>query len=59
MPKTRKTKGIYRRGKVYWITFMGLDGKQKYESTGSDLKADAVNYCLHSAALTLTRARNL
>lgn len=41
MPKTRKTKGIYRRGKVYWITFMGLDGKQKYESTGSDLKADA------------------
>jgi integrase len=41
MPKTRKTKGIYRRGKVYWITFMGLDGKQKHESTGSDLKADA------------------
>lgn len=41
MPRTRKTKGIYRRGKVYWITFMGLDGKQKYESTGSDLKADA------------------
>jgi hypothetical protein len=41
MPKTRKTKGIYRRGKVYWITYMGLDGKQKYESTGSDLKADA------------------
>ncbi len=41
MPKVRKTKGIYRRGRVYWITFMGLDGKQKYESTGSDLKADA------------------
>lgn len=41
MPKIRKTKGIYRRGKVYWITFMGVDGKQKYESTGSDLKADA------------------
>jgi len=41
MPKFRKTKGIYRRGRVYWITFMGLDGKQKYESTGSDLKADA------------------
>jgi len=41
MPKTRNTKGIYRRGKVYWITYMGLDGKQKYESTGSDLKADA------------------
>lgn len=41
MPKIRKTKGIYRRGRVYWITFMGLDGKQKYESTGSDLKADA------------------
>jgi hypothetical protein len=41
MPKIRKTKGIYRRGRVYWITYMGLDGKQKYESTGSDLKADA------------------
>ncbi len=41
MPKTRKTKGIYRRGRVYWITYMGLDGKQKHESTGSDLKADA------------------
>jgi integrase len=26
---------------VYWITYMGLDGKQKYESTGSELKADA------------------
>lgn len=41
MPKIRKTKGIYRRGQVYWITYMGLDGKQKYESTGSVLKADA------------------
>jgi integrase len=41
MSKIRKTKGIYRRGRVYWITYMGLDGKQKYESTGSDLKADA------------------
>jgi integrase len=41
MPKIRKTKGIYRRGRIYWVTYMGLDGKQKYESTGSDLKADA------------------
>lgn len=41
MPKIRKTKGIYRRGRVYWITYMGLDGKQKYESTGSILKTDA------------------
>lgn len=41
MPKIRKTKGIYRRGRIYWITYMGLDGKQKYESTGSELKADA------------------
>lgn len=42
MPKITKSKGIYRRGRVYWITFMGLDGKQRYESTGSTLKADAV-----------------
>jgi integrase len=41
MPKIRKTKGIYRRGRIYWITYMGVDGKQKYESTGSDLKAEA------------------
>lgn len=41
MPKIRKTKGIYRRGRVYWITYMGLDGKQKYESAGSILKTDA------------------
>jgi len=41
MPKIRKTKGIYRRGRLYWITYMGLDGKQKYESTGSVLKTDA------------------
>lgn len=41
MPKIRQTKGIYRRGRVYWITYMGVDGKQKYESTGSDLKANA------------------
>jgi integrase len=41
MPKIRKTKGIYRRGRVYWVTYMGVDGKQKFESTGSTLKADA------------------
>lgn len=41
MPKIRKTKGVYRRGRIYWITYMGTDGKQKYESTGSDLKAEA------------------
>lgn len=41
MPKTRTTKGIYRRGKIYWITYQGLDGKQIFESSRSTLKADA------------------
>jgi integrase len=41
MPKTRATKGIYRRGKTYWITYKGLDGVQKFESARSTLKADA------------------
>ncbi|MCK5504418.1 MAG: hypothetical protein KAJ10_04615, partial [Thermodesulfovibrionia bacterium] len=29
-------KGIYKRGKVYWIRFAGLDGKIVYESSGSE-----------------------
>lgn len=41
MPKTRATKGIYRRGKIYWITYQGLDGKQHFETSRSTLKADA------------------
>lgn len=41
MPRTRTTKGIYRRGKIYWITYQGLDGKQHFESSRSSLKADA------------------
>jgi integrase len=37
----RGTAGIYKRGKVFWITYMGMDGVQKFESTKSKLKADA------------------
>lgn len=29
-------KGIYKRGKVLWIRYAGLDGKMVYESSGSD-----------------------
>lgn len=36
-----RTKGIFKRGRIYWITYMGLDGQQKWESTKSSLKADA------------------
>ena len=39
--KTRKTSGIYLRGKTWWITYMGVDRLQKFESTRSKLKADA------------------
>jgi hypothetical protein len=29
-------KGIYKRGKVFWIRYAGLDGKKVFESSGSD-----------------------
>lgn len=28
-------KGIYKRGNVYWIRYVGLDGRMHYESSGS------------------------
>lgn len=31
--KERKVKGIYKRGKIYWIRYAGLDGKIVCEST--------------------------
>jgi len=34
-------KGIYKRGRIWWITYIGLDGKQYFESSKSNLKADA------------------
>ncbi len=37
----RRSKGIFKRGRIYWITYMGLDGLQKWESSKSDKKADA------------------
>lgn len=40
MPRAKNSKGLYRRGKIWWITYQGLDGKQHFESSGSDLKAD-------------------
>ena len=36
-----KTKGIYKRGTVYWIRYAGLDGKTVFESSGSDKFKDA------------------
>ncbi len=30
------TKGIYKRGNVYWIRYAGLDGRTVFESSGSD-----------------------
>jgi integrase len=40
MPRAKNSKGLYRRGKTWWITYQGLDGKQRFESSGSTLKAD-------------------
>jgi integrase len=41
MPRAKNSRGIYRRGKIWWITYQGLDGKQHFESSRSALKADA------------------
>jgi integrase len=41
MARAKNSKGIYRRGKTWWITYAGPDGKQHFESSGSRLKADA------------------
>lgn len=38
---TRKTTGIYRRGEIWWITWMDGNGIQQRESTRSKIKADA------------------
>ena len=37
----KKSTGIYKRGKTFWITYTGIDGKQQWESSRSKLKADA------------------
>jgi integrase len=52
MPRKRKRKnkhkGIYQRkeGGIYWIRYAGLDGKIKYESTGSTKFEDAQDLLL-------------
>jgi integrase len=44
MEKRRsKTKGIYKRGNVYWIRYAGLDGKIIRESSHSDKFKEADN----------------
>jgi integrase len=37
----RKTKGIFIRGSIYWITYTGVDGKQKWESSKSTEQKNA------------------
>ncbi len=32
-----KTKGIYKRGNVWWIRYTGGDGKKRFESSRSAL----------------------
>jgi hypothetical protein len=34
-------KGIYRRGRIYWIRYAGLDGQTIFESSGSTRFKDA------------------
>jgi integrase len=36
-----RTKGIYRRGKIYWIRYAGLDGRIVFESSHSEKFRDA------------------
>lgn len=37
----KKMKGIYKRGRIYWIAYAGIDGKVVRESSGSDKIRDA------------------
>ncbi|RMG00879.1 MAG: site-specific integrase [Nitrospirae bacterium] len=39
--KSRKVKGLYLRGRIWWITFTGPDGKRYYQSTGTTSKTEA------------------
>ena len=39
--KPRKVKGLYLRGRIWWITFTGPDGKRHYQSTGTTSKTEA------------------
>jgi integrase len=36
-----KTKGLYKRGNVWWIRYAGLDGRIRFESSGSTSFKDA------------------
>jgi len=39
--RPRKVKGLYLRGRIWWITFTGPDGKRHYQSTGTTSKTEA------------------
>ena len=36
-----KSKGLYQRGKTWWMTYQGLDGKQHWESCRTSIKTEA------------------
>lgn len=44
----RKTKGVYKRGKIWWITYTDCFGKQYWKSSRSESRADAL-YALNLA----------
>lgn len=44
----RKAKGIYRRGSIYWITYVDAIGNQQWKSTRSTNKTEA-EYILNKA----------
>lgn len=41
-----KTRGIYKRGNIFWVRYAGLDGKIIFESTGEEKYKDAEQYLL-------------
>jgi hypothetical protein len=41
-----KTRGIYKRGNIFWVRYAGLDGKIIFESTGEEKHKDAEQYLL-------------
>ena len=47
-----KTKGLYKRGNIWWIRYTGPDGKKRFESSMSSSQRDA-------EALLITRKKDV
>jgi len=42
-----KTKGLYKRGNIWWIRYTGPDGRKRFESSMSASQRDAEVLLIH------------